>query len=145
MHLRLYIVFLVSAASGLKIDEPSFKAINFARAISGLKLNGSVFKEKEVDSEISCQIEWVRESRCLSHSFEPSLNKNRFKCELSDSDRFSGVNNLTEEEDVSYRGIQVHLSSILLFLKPLFCIHLQKSVTENFYSKRKFSPHDSDR
>ena len=104
----LYIAFLVSAASGLKIDEPTFQAINFARAISGLKLNGSVFREKEVDSEISCQTECVRESRCLSYNFGPSVNKNRFKCELSDSDRFSGVSNITEDENVSYRGIQVN-------------------------------------
>ncbi|KAL9982286.1 hypothetical protein ACROYT_G004312, partial [Oculina patagonica] len=74
--------------------------------IIGQKLNGSVIKKIEVDSEISCQFACVKESRCLSYNFGPTEDKKRFKCQLSDSDRFVGIKNFTEDSELLYRGIQ---------------------------------------
>ena len=41
-------------------------------------------------------------------------NAEKFKCELSDSDRFIGSINFTKEENFNYRGIQVIFISICL-------------------------------
>ena len=107
MHL-LYFAFFVGAVCGAnRFTEPSFKAINFAKAIIGQKLNGSLIKETEVNSEISCQFACVMESRCLSYNFGSAEGKKRFKCQLSDSDRFVGIRNFTEDGELIYRGIQV--------------------------------------
>ncbi len=107
MHF-LYFAFFVSAVSGSnRFTKQSLKAINFARAIIGRKLNGSVITEVEVDSEISCQFACVKESRCLSYNCGPTEDKKRFKCQLSDSDRFAGIKNFTEDGELFYRGIQV--------------------------------------
>ncbi|KAL9982302.1 hypothetical protein ACROYT_G004329 [Oculina patagonica] len=115
MHL-LYFAFFVSAVSGSnRFTKPSFKAINFARAIIGQKLNGSVINETEMDSEISCQFACVKESRCLSYNFGPTEDKKRFKCQLSDSDRFVGLKNFTEDSELIYRGIQKNKMHLLYF------------------------------
>ncbi|KAL9982299.1 hypothetical protein ACROYT_G004326 [Oculina patagonica] len=106
MHL-LYFAFFVGAVSGSnRLTEPSLEAINFASPIVGRKLNGSVIKEVEVDSEIFCQFACVKEFRCLSYNFGPTEDKKRFKCQLSDSDRFVGIKNFTEDGELIYRGIQ---------------------------------------
>ncbi|KAL9982290.1 hypothetical protein ACROYT_G004316 [Oculina patagonica] len=68
---------------------PNYKAVNFAKEIRGRRLNGSVIREVEVASEGSCRLQCVEEDGCLSYNFGPSENKKRFKCQLSDSDRFS--------------------------------------------------------
>ena len=111
MHL-LYFALLVSTECALhKIDEQNFKAINFARALNDWKLNGSVFKEiHDVDSERSCQIGCVSESRCLSYNFInlTTADKKMFSCQLIDSDRFSGWKNLVKDAKALYRGIQVY-------------------------------------
>ena len=84
------------------------QAINFADAIEGRELNGSVIKEIEVDSEISCQLECVEEERCKSYNFECTKNiAGKFKCQLSDSDRFVGLANYTQDDGFKYRGITV--------------------------------------
>ncbi|KAL9986966.1 hypothetical protein ACROYT_G001193 [Oculina patagonica] len=83
------------------------KAVNFAKAIAGQRLNGSVIKEIEVESEGSCRLECVEEDRCQSYNFGTTKNNaDRFKCELSDNDRFVGFINFTKEENFNYRGIQ---------------------------------------
>ncbi|KAL9982378.1 hypothetical protein ACROYT_G004411 [Oculina patagonica] len=103
----LYFAFFVCTVSGSnRFTKPSFKAINFARAVIGRKLNGSVINETELDSEISCQFACVKEIRCLSYNFGPTEDKKRFKCQLSDSDRFVGLKNFTEDSKLIYRGIQ---------------------------------------
>ncbi len=104
----LYFAFFVGAVSGSnRFTEPSLEAINFASPIVGRKLNGSVIKEVEVDSEIFCQFACVKEFLCLSYNFGPTEDKKRFKCQLSDSDRFVGMKNFTEDGELIYRGIQV--------------------------------------
>jgi len=90
-----------------RFSEPQFKAINFAEAIEGRKLNGSVIKELEVTSEMSCQFECVVETRCLSYNLISIEGKETSTCQLSDSDRFVNHMNFTSEHGVIYRGIQV--------------------------------------
>ena len=110
--MHLWIVTLVcTAVYGIsRISEPDLKAVNFAEAIEGRKLTGSVIKEIEVDSESSCRFECVGEERCKSYNFRNTKdNSGKFKCQLSDSDRFVGFVNFTEDEDFIYRGSQVNL------------------------------------
>lgn len=115
--------FLISSwitfANGVnqaKVETDELRAINFAKEIKGRKLNGSVIREKNVDTEYACQIECVHESRCLSYNFGPSKDKKKFKCQLSDSDRFVGFKNFTKDDKVLYRGVKVmHLLIYICF------------------------------
>ena len=104
----LYVAFLVGIVNAANlVKQARFKAINFAEAIIGRKLNASAINESEVDSEISCQIGCLRESRCLSYNFGTTKDKKTFTCQLSDSDRFRSLKNFTEDGECFYRGIQV--------------------------------------
>ena len=107
MHLLYFPFFVVAVSGSNRFAESDFKAINFARPIIGRKLNGSVINETEVDSEISCQFACVKEIRCLSYNFGSTEDKKRFKCQLSDTDRFVALKNFTEDGKLVYRGIQV--------------------------------------
>ena len=109
MHLWM-LTLLCTAVHGIsRISEPDLKAVNFAEAIEGRKLSGSVIKEIEVDSESSCQFEYVGEERCKSYNFGTTKNNSgKFKCQLSDPDRFVGFVNVTEDENFIYRGLQVN-------------------------------------
>ncbi len=111
MHLHWFLVFLsITFANGVnqaKVETAELRAVNFAKEIRGRKLNGSVITEKDVDTEFACQIECVHKSRCLSYNFGPSKDEKKFKCQLSDSDRFVGFQNFTKDDKVVYRGIKV--------------------------------------
>ncbi|KAL9982263.1 hypothetical protein ACROYT_G004288 [Oculina patagonica] len=108
MYLQWLLAFLTfTSANGVtRIIKPNFKAVNFAKEIRGRRLNGSVIREMEVDSEGFCRLQCVEEDGCLSYNFGPNKNKKRFKCQLSDSDRFVGLKNFTEENEFLYRGIK---------------------------------------
>lgn len=104
----LLLIFCGTAAYAIsRITDPDLEAVNFARAIHGKKLNGSVFQESSVDSEISCQLACVKETRCLSYNFGAMKNGDGLICQLSDSDRLTSHENFTRDEKVTYRGIQV--------------------------------------
>jgi len=110
--MRILMIFLLSAATAVfgisRISQPNFKAVNFAKAKEGWKLNGSVISETKVDSESSCRLECVEDERCKSYNFGTVKDSSgRFVCQLSDSDRFVGHVNFTEVEDFLYRGIKV--------------------------------------
>ena len=110
MNMNLWIFNLVySAVYGInRISEPDLKAVSFAEKIAGQKLNGSLIREIDVDSESSCQLECVNEERCQSYNFGTQKgDSGKFKCQLSDSDRFVGFANFTEVENFIYRGIKV--------------------------------------
>ena len=110
MNMHLWILTLVcSAVYGIsRISQPDLKAVNFAGAIAGYRLNGNLIKETETDSEESCQFLCVDEERCKSVNFGTKKNfAARVKCQLSDSDRFAGFVNFTKDGNFSYRGIQV--------------------------------------
>ena len=109
MHLWM-LTLLCTAVFGIsRISEPDLKAVNFADAIEGRKLTGSVINEIEVDSESSCQFECVGEERCQSYNFRTTKdNSGKFKCQLSDSDRFVGFANFIEDKDFIYKGRQVN-------------------------------------
>jgi len=113
-HLFSLLAFLaVPFTNGVtRITSPDFQAVNFAKEIRGRKLNGSVIREIEVNTEGGCQVECVKENRCLSYNFGPTTAKKRFNCQLSDSDRFVGQENFTEGNEVLYRGIQVIKSNV---------------------------------
>ena len=98
MHFWILALVCTAAHGKSRISQPGVKAVNFARAIDGRKLNGSVIKEVEVESESSCRFQYVEEERCQSYNFGTTMNGGgRFKCELSDSDRFLGNVNFTED------------------------------------------------
>lgn len=97
-----------------RISRSGLKAVNFAKEIEGRRLNGSVIKEVEVDSESSCRLMCVKEERCQSYNFGATKNKaQRYKCQLSDSDRFVGLANFTEDQRFKYRGIKVNVKWVL--------------------------------
>ena len=96
-----------------RISGPNLKAVNFAKELEGQKLKGSLIKEIEVYSESSCRFECVNEERCQSYNFGTlEGDSGKFKCQLSDSDRFVGFANFTEDEHFIYRGIKVSLISL---------------------------------
>ena len=101
--MNLCIVILIcTAVYGIsRISEYDFIAVNFAKPMAGQKLNGNVIKEIEVESEGSCQLECVKEGQCRSYNIgaKQKNNAENFKCELSDSDRFTGFINFTKEEN----------------------------------------------
>ena len=108
MHL-IMISLLCTVAYGIsRISVPNLKAINFAEKINGQKLNGSLIRDIVVDSESSCQLECVNEERCQSYNFGIiASDSKKFKCQLSDSDRFDGFANFIEDKSFIYRGINV--------------------------------------
>ncbi|KAL9969904.1 hypothetical protein ACROYT_G022177 [Oculina patagonica] len=106
MHVWMIFVLGTAVYAVSRTSQPGWKAVNFAKEIVGWKLNGSVISETEVDSEGSCRLYCVEEERCRSYNFGPAKNKpGRFLCQLSDSDRFIGHVNFTEDKDFHYRGI----------------------------------------
>ena len=109
MYVTLLITFLVITLTNgeSRLTTSNYKAVNFAKEIRGRRLNGSVTKEIEVDSESSCRLLCVEESSCLSYNFGPGENKKMFKCQLSDSDRFASFQNFTEDNKFLYRGVKV--------------------------------------
>ena len=90
-----------------RMTTPVFQAVNFAREIRGRRLNGSVIREIQVDSESSCRLHCVKESSCVSYNFGSTINNKKFKCQLSDSDRFTSFKNFTEDNKFLYRGVKV--------------------------------------
>ena len=104
MHLWLF--FLAATAAYVygtsRISEPGLEAVNFVATIHGRKLTGNVIKEMEVDSENDCSFACVQEENCRSYNFGKTKNT----CQLSDSDRFVGAVNFTEDENFTYVGIQ---------------------------------------
>lgn len=110
MHvLMIFLLGTVTVVFGIsRISQPSFKACNFAKAIEGWKLSGSMINETKVDSERSCRLKCVEDERCQSYNFGTVKDSSgRFVCQLSDADRFVGRVNFTEVEDFRYRGIKV--------------------------------------
>jgi len=107
MDVYLLLFYCTSVSAVSRLYEPDLAFINFAQAIHGKELNGSVFQEISVDSEIACQTACVGDIRCLSYNFGATKKKGKFICQLSDSDRFTSHENFTEDVEVVYRGIQV--------------------------------------
>ncbi|XP_066030459.1 microfibril-associated glycoprotein 4-like [Pocillopora verrucosa] len=106
MYLRIILILCAVVSGVSRISEPDLNAVNFADNIAGRKLNKSLISEMEVDSETSCQFECVEEERCQSYNFRTIKgDSGKFKCQLSDSDRFFGFANFTEDKDFIYRGL----------------------------------------
>ena len=91
----------------VRVNTNDLYAINFAVEVRGHKLIGRVIEETEVDSEDKFQLQCVAKSRCLSYNFGPAEDWRRFKCQLSDSDRFLAVDNFIQDDEFLYWGIQV--------------------------------------
>ena len=108
MYLHWLLFCGTSVYAVIRIADQDLAAINFAKALHGRKLNGSVFQEISVDSEDSCEIACVKEARCLSYNFGIITDGDTLTCQLSDSDRFASHENLAEDGKVLYRGIQVN-------------------------------------
>lgn len=97
-------VYGISRKSELSLD-----AVNYMLRIQQkLRLITSLITKTEVDSEISCQFEYLEEPQCKFYNFEAEKNsKNRFRCQLSDSDRFVHLDNLSKDENFRCREIRV--------------------------------------
>lgn len=107
MHLLRLFFFGVAVYGISRISEPGLKAVNFARQIEGHRLNGRVINEIEVDSELSCAFECVEEERCKSYNYGGTKNiAKKFKCQLSDSDRFVDRASFIKDDHFRYRGIR---------------------------------------
>ena len=105
-------LLLVSSTFSFTHGDPRimttvFQAVNFARDIRGRRLNGSVIRQIQLDSESSCRLHCVKESSCVSYNFGSTTNNKKFKCQLSDSDRFASFKNFTEDDKFLYRGVKV--------------------------------------
>ena len=105
-------LLLVSLTISFTYGDPRimtyvFQGVNFAREIRGRRLNGSVIRQIQVDSESSCRLHCVKESSCVSYNFGSTTNNKKFKCQLSDSDRFASFKNFTEDNKFLYRGVKV--------------------------------------
>ena len=110
MYLQWLLAYvIITSTNGLtKMITPNFKAVNFAKEIRERRLNGSVIREIEVESEGSCRLQCVEETGCLSYNFGfKEKNRNKFKCQLSNSDRFVGLKNFTKDHEFLYGGIKV--------------------------------------
>ena len=112
MHVLILFLISVTAYATSRISNrfPRFQAANFGQMMDGKQLNGSVIKEIEVESESSCRLECVNEERCKSYNFGGKKNKSeRWKCQISDSDRFErpARANVIENKEFTYRGIKV--------------------------------------
>ncbi|CAH3185154.1 unnamed protein product [Porites evermanni] len=107
MFFLLIVFFFTTVYSTSRISAPGFQAVNFAQAKERRKLNGSVLKQVDVMSEDECSLRCVGDERCLSYNFGNTRNESgTFVCELSDSDRFFGFGNFTEDNNFTYRGLQ---------------------------------------
>ena len=106
MRLCLLLFFSTVVYAVNRIVEPEFDGVNFAKALSGRRLD-KVFQETSVDSETSCQIECVKNVRCLSYNLGTTNEKNKFTCQLCDSDRFTSHENFVEDKKWRYRGMEV--------------------------------------
>lgn len=108
MLLCLVLVFAETASGLSRISGPGFQAVNFAKAKEGRKLNGSVIKEMQVDTEGACRRQCVIDEQCRSYNFGLKKNKaGNFLCQLNGCDRFVGFGNFTEDDNFSYRGMEV--------------------------------------
>ncbi|XP_073259186.1 microfibril-associated glycoprotein 4-like [Porites lutea] len=105
--LPLIVFFVTTVHSTSRISAPEFRAVNFAQAKERRKLNGSVIEQVDVMSEDECSLQCVGDEQCLSYNFGNTRNESgTFVCELSDSDRFFGFGNFTEDDNFTYRGMQ---------------------------------------
>ena len=77
MRLCLSLFFSTVVYAANRIVEPDFEGVNFAKALSGRRLD-KVFQETSVHSETSCQIECVKNVRCLSYNLGTTNEKNKF-------------------------------------------------------------------
>ena len=89
--------------------ESGFRAANFAKVIKGRKLNGTILRELEMASEISCQFECFSEDRCMSYNFLSIHGNETSTCQNATkwSDRFVSRVNFTKEDGALFKGIQV--------------------------------------
>ena len=111
--LALIVFSLTTVYSTSRISAPDFQAVNFAKAKETRKLNGIVIKQVDVMSETECSLQCIRDERYLSYNFGNTRNKSgTFVCELSDSDRFFGFGNFTEDVNFTYRGMQVTIAEM---------------------------------
>ena len=106
MRLCLLLFFSTVVYGVTRIVEPDFEGVNFAKALFGKRLE-KVFQETAVDSETSCQVQYLKHIRCLSYNLGTINEKGMFICQLCDSDRFTSRENFTQGKKWRYRGMEV--------------------------------------
>ena len=101
--------------------------VSFARAIRlGLKLNGYVIKEIDVATDTACGFACNNEVNCLSYNSEIAPDQTgRFRCQLSDSDRFAGFDNFTVDTVFKHTE-RIQVTNIaLLRSRPILAVLIQ--------------------
>lgn len=102
-----------------------WRTLNFAEPVEKRRLNGSVIKDEEVESELACQFKCVGEHRCQSYNFGPSeTSLTKHLCQLSNSDRFVDRENFIEDANFKYGGFQVSSAFIYPFEKENFKVNV---------------------
>lgn len=110
MNFLVLLLFIGNIFSLGHISYPGvgWRALNFAEPVEKRRLNGSVIKDEEVESELACQFKCVGEHRCQSYNFGPSeTSLTKHLCQLSKSDRFVDRENFIEDANFKYGGFQV--------------------------------------
>ena len=107
MRLCLFLFFSTVVYAVTRIVEPDFEGVNFAKALFGKRLD-KVFQETAVDSETSCQVQCLKNIRCLSYNLGTTNEKGKLICQLCDSDRFTSHENFTQDKKWLYRGMEVN-------------------------------------
>jgi len=95
---KLHVVY--SALLSILMSQ-RYQNVSFARAIRlGLKLSGYVIKEIDVATDTARGFTCNNEVNCLSFNSEIAPDQTgRFRCQLSDSDRFAGFDNFKVDID----------------------------------------------
>ena len=78
----------------------------FVEPVPNKALVNHVISNPTVASEEVCKIQCFIEATCESYNFGPKEDGGHV-CELSNSDRFVGLKNFTEDHEFLYRGVEV--------------------------------------
>jgi hypothetical protein len=85
--------------------------MTFKDTFEGKALNNHVFKTERATNDAHCETMCFIDDRCISYSFGTITNKEKYMCELSDSDHVMHPEDLVDRPDTIYRRAQV----IMLF------------------------------
>ena len=121
------VLVLALTACGLQCTAqyPHVSELSKCQLRLGLKLSGYVIlKEIDVATDTAYGFACNNEVNCLSYNSEIASDQTgRFRCQLSDSDRFAGFDNFTVDIDFKYTGIQVtNIALLNLRSSPILAV-----------------------
>ena len=121
------VLVLALTACGLQCTAqyPHVSELSKCQLRLGLKLSGYVIlKEIDVATDTAYGFACNNEVNCFSYNSEIASDQTgRFRCQLSDSDRFAGFDNFTVDIDFKYTGIQVtNIALLNLRSSPILAV-----------------------